>query len=122
MTFKDIKTTPETTVVFFPATLGGSLNNALKKEGITGWKIMKTHEAEEQYGTKCPTDENGRRAVKMYDDAPNLTRQIKAFVSNFDKAEITKKIYELHFDEAAVTYRAEQSALVRKVIDEDGMS
>lgn len=48
------------------------------------------------------------------------TNQAKAFVSNFDKDEITKKIYALATDPDAIAYQNQQAALLAKALKEDG--
>lgn len=120
MTFADVKRTSETTIVFFPAVLGGNLNNALRKENITGWEILKPHAAETKYNIAGPHDEHGDFCVKIYADDPLTTSQVRALVSNFDKDEILAKIYQLHEDPDAMAYRDQQTGLLRKALIEDG--
>ena len=91
MTFANTKQSTKTTVVFFPHALKGSLVNALQKENLTGWEILKWADAEKKYGAKCPRDENGRPSIRIYPDIPGTTNQIKAFVSNFNADDILTK-------------------------------
>lgn len=121
MTFADTKRVPETTVVFFPACLAGSLDDALKRSGLTDYKIIKTREAREKYGVDCTRDENGAAAVPMYDDMPGTTDQVRALVSNFDADQVRTRIYALHDDPDAIAYKDSQAALVQKAFTEDGM-
>lgn len=121
MTFANIRRTTETTVVFFPACLAGSLDDALKRSGLTDYKIIKTREAREKYGIDCPRDENGAAAVPMYDDMPGTTDQIRALVSNLDAGQARTRIYALHDDPDAIAYRDKQAALVQKAFMENEM-
>lgn len=121
MTFANTKQSTKTTVVFFPHALKGSLVNALQKENLTGWEILKWADAEKKYGAKCPRDENGRPSIRIYPDIPGTTNQIKAFVSNFNADDILTKIYQLHYDPDAETYRDNVSETIKKSLQEDGM-
>lgn len=76
MTFADTPKTQHNTVVFFPAVLGGALDNTLRKEGITDWEIMKPIAAAKKYNIKPPRDEDGKLSVKVYPDMSNATSQI----------------------------------------------
>lgn len=122
MKFADTKRSPNKTIVFFPMCLAGSLDNALRKENLTGWKIVKNREARETYGVECPKDANGLAAVSLYADMPGTTNQVRALVSDFDVVEILAKIYKLHDDPDAIAYRSRQAGLVQKTIDEDGLA
>lgn len=121
MKFADTKRSPDKTVVFFPFALKGSLVNALQKEGLTDWRIIKWPEAEKEYGARCPRDENGRPAIPIYPDIPGTTNQIKALVSDFDADEILEKIYQLQYDPDAIAYRDRVSEAIKKSLQEDGM-
>ena len=92
MTFADTKTIPNRSVVFFPACLGGSLDNALKQEGITDWQILTPEQAVREFGI------DGRQIppVKLYEDMTMTTNNIRVLVSNFKPDEILHKIYMLH--------------------------
>lgn len=117
MTFKNIKKTKNTTVVFFPTCLAGSLVNALTKDGITDWKILKPHEAQEEFEIqKLPI-------VNLYNDPdlPSPTKSIRAFVSHFDEIQILDAIYKLHDDPDAMAYRDQQAQLVEIALKQDGM-
>lgn len=121
MTFVDTKRVPETTIVFFPACLAGSLDDALKRSGLADYKIITAREAREKYGIDCPRDENGAAAVPMYDDMPGTTNQVRALISNFNTDQVRTRIYALHDDPDAISYRDSQAALVQKAFMEDGM-
>ena len=111
MTFKNIKKTKNTTVVFFPTCLAGSLVNALTKDG------MKPHEAQEEFEIqKLPV-------VNLYNDPdlPSPTKSIRAFVSHFDETQILDAIYKLHDDPDAMAYRDQQAQLVEIALKQDGM-
>lgn len=119
MTFADTRRTPEQTIVFFPGCLAGSLHNALRKEGLSGWKILRWPDVKSQYGVDCPRDKAGHPAVKIYEDMDATTNDVRALVSGFDE-EILDKIYQLHYDPDAYAYRDEQSKLIMKALIEDG--
>lgn len=121
MTFANTKRVPETTVVFFPACLAGSLNHALKQENIENWKIVKPQTAEQKYHTPAPRDGTGHLRIRLYENSELTTTQLKALVSNFDITEITPKIYALHEDADAMEYRERQAELLAKALKEDCM-
>lgn len=121
MTFANTPKTKNKTVVFFPAVLGGSLDNALRKEGLTGWEIMKPIAASKKYNVEPPRDKDGKLSVKFYPDMPNTTSQIRALVSNFQADAILEKIYALHEDPEAMAYCNRQSELLTIALKEDGM-
>lgn len=120
MTFADTRPAPEQTVVFFPGCLAGSLHNALRKENLTGWKILRWPDVKKQYGINCPHDEAGHPAIRIYEDIDATTNDIRALVSSFDEKEVLDKIYQLHYDPDAYAYREEQSKLIMKALIEDG--
>ena len=119
MTFADTRRAPEQTIVFFPGCLARSLHNALRKENLTGWKILRWPDVKRQYGVDCPRDEAGHPAVRIYEDVEGTTNDVRALVSGFDE-EILDKIYRLHYDPDACAYRYEQSKLLTKALIEDG--
>lgn len=67
MTFADTKRVNETTIVFFPNTLSGSLGHALETENVQGWQIIRAKDALRKLGLKkyprhgytktCPTQQ-----------------------------------------------------------------
>lgn len=120
MTFADTRRAPEQTVVFFPGCLAGSLHNALRKENLTGWKILKWPDVKKQYGIDCPRDEAGHPAIRIYEDIDATTNDIRALVSSFDEKKVLDKIYQLHYDPDAYAYREEQSKLIMKALIENG--
>ena len=117
MTFADTKTIPNRSVVFFPACLGGSLDNALKQEGITDWQILTPEQAVREFNI------DGRQIppVKLYEDMTMTTNSIRVLISNFKPDEILHKIYMLHEDPAACEYRAAQESLLSRTLKEDGL-
>lgn len=121
MKFANTKKAMKKTVVFFPSCLGGSLNDALQKENLSGWEILRPKDAEQKYGAKAPRDETGKLCVRLYTDSPLTTTQVKAFASDFDETEILAKIYALHEDQNAEAYRSGQAGLLKKALKEDGM-
>ena len=121
MTFSDIRHTESKTVVFFPANLGGSLDNALRSEGIEDWAILRVPEAEQTHGIECPRDENGHLSVKLYEDMDLMTNQVRALVSHLDPETVLHRIYSLYTDPDAMSYQHGQAALLTKALREDGM-
>lgn len=108
MTFADTKRVNETTIVFFPNTLSGSLGHALETENIQDWQIIRAKDALRKLGLeKIPK-------TRIYEDLPYTTTNVAALESHFDADEIRHKIYELHYDQQAYEYRMQQNKIFEK--------